>query len=77
MPVESDTPLPPDQAFIVQLRPQTAPDTLFVGRLEHIVTGAVRRFGSAEELLALLARLSRTHANPTRDEETRCRSNIR
>jgi hypothetical protein len=51
-------PLPPERAFVVQLRPLTdPPGELFVGRIEHIASGTVFRFGSAAELTAFIARM--------------------
>jgi len=54
----TDVPLPPERVFVVQLRPQTdPPGELFVGRIEHIASGTVFRFGSAAELTAFIARI--------------------
>jgi len=54
----NEVPLPPERAFVVQLRPLTNPTgELFVGRVEHIASGAVVRFGSAAELTAFIARM--------------------
>lgn len=53
-----ETPLLPERAFVVQLRTQAEPDDeIFFGRVEHIASGAVRRFTSAAELLASIAEL--------------------
>jgi len=53
-----DVPLPPDRAFVVQLRAHREPSgELFVGRVEHIASGDVERFASAAELLAFIARI--------------------
>jgi hypothetical protein len=54
----TEVPLPPERAFVVQLRPQTdPPGELFVGRIEHIASGTVSRFGSAAELTDFIARI--------------------
>ena len=49
--------LPSNHAFVVQFRfqPPEAPLS-WEGRVEHLVSGHVARFHSAEELLAFLAR---------------------
>ena len=49
--------LPSNRAFVVQFRfqPREAPLS-WEGRVEHLVSGHVARFHSAEELLAFLAR---------------------
>jgi len=49
--------LPSNRAFVVQFRfhPPEAPLS-WEGRVEHLVSGHVARFHSAEELLAFLAR---------------------
>ena len=51
------TTLPSNRAFVVQFRSQP-PETLLCweGRVEHLASGHVGRFHSAEELLAFLAR---------------------
>jgi hypothetical protein len=52
----TEVPLPPERAFVVQLRPQANPgEEIFVGRVEHIASGEFVRFGSAAELLAFMA----------------------
>src|SRR5262249_26131541 len=54
----SEAPLPPERAFVVQLRSLTDPaGELFVGRVEHIASGTVLRFGSAAELTGFIARI--------------------
>lgn len=61
--------LPPDRAFVIQLRPQASPGgDLFVGRLEHIVSGEVRRFASALELLAFIEEIGGARGS-RREEE--------
>ena len=49
--------LPANRAFVVQFRfqPPEAP-LCWEGRVEHLASGHVGRFHSAEELLAFLAR---------------------
>ena len=59
-PAETEVPLPPERAFVVQLRAQADPGgELFVGRVEHIASGEFVRFGSAAELLAFMANVGR------------------
>ena len=54
----TEIPLPPERAFVVQLRPLTYPTgELFVGRIEHIASGTVFRFGSAAEPTDFIARI--------------------
>jgi hypothetical protein len=51
----TETPLPAERAFVVQLRAQADPGAnLFVGRVEHIASGATQRFDSAEVLIAFM-----------------------
>lgn len=55
---ETDAPLPPERAFVVQLRAQSDPKgELFVGRAEHLASGAAEHFGCAAELLAFMAKV--------------------
>ena len=57
-PAATDVPLPPERAFVVQLRPITDPSgDVFVGRVEHIASGTFVRFASAAELTAFIARI--------------------
>jgi hypothetical protein len=66
-----DVPLPPERAFVVQLRAQTDPARdLFIGRLEHIASGEARRFSSAAELLALIAEMGGARRSTEEGEET-------
>jgi hypothetical protein len=46
-------PLPPERAFVIQLRAPAAAggDDHFVGRAEHIASGAAAHFGSVRELV--------------------------
>ena len=53
-PGASEPSLPAERAFVVQLGAQTG-DNLFIGRAEHIASGATVRFGSADELIAFIA----------------------
>ncbi len=54
----TETPFPPDRAFVVQLRRRpTSHAEIFVGRVEHIASGEVTRFGSVAELVDFIARL--------------------
>ena len=49
--------LQPDLAFVVQLRRGEATSPLELhGRVEHVVSGEVLRFGSTAELIEFLAR---------------------
>jgi hypothetical protein len=64
----TEAPLPPERAFVVQLRPLTDPaGELFVGRVEHMASGAVFRFGSAVELTDFITRICDPRS---RSEET-------
>jgi hypothetical protein len=55
----TEVPLPPERAFVVQLRLQADPGgELFVGRVEHIASGEFARFGSAAELIAFIAQVA-------------------
>jgi len=57
----TDAPLPPERAFIVQLRPLHDPrGEVLVGRVEHITSGESGRFASAAELTAFIARIGRS-----------------
>jgi hypothetical protein len=54
----TEVPLPPERAFVVQLRPLTDPaGELFVGRIEHVASGAVFRFRSAAELTGFIEQI--------------------
>jgi len=62
----NESPLPPDRAFVVQLRAQgDAGAELFVGRVEHITSGAAARFDSAEGLLTFVTRVLSSAAAST------------
>ncbi|MBY0276516.1 hypothetical protein K2Z84_14330 [Candidatus Binatia bacterium] len=65
----TDVPLPPERAFVVQLRPLDDPrGEVLVGRVEHITSGAVGRFTSAAELTAFIARIGRAASAGEHDE---------
>ena len=67
------TPLPPERAFVVQLRPLGAPGgEVLVGRVEHILSGETGRFASAAELTAFIARIGRSEScgDPSRAART-------
>jgi len=54
----NESPLPPDRAFVVQLRPQSDSGAeLFVGRVEHLTSGVAERFASAEGLIMFITRM--------------------
>ncbi|MEO8604646.1 MAG: hypothetical protein ABI629_18910 [bacterium] len=50
--------LPADRAFVLQLRPASdAGADLFVGRIEHIASGAAGQFVSAADLIRFVKRV--------------------
>jgi hypothetical protein len=54
----NESPLPPDRAFVVQLRAAGDAGTeRFAGRVEHITSGAAERFASAEGLINFVTRV--------------------
>jgi hypothetical protein len=54
-PVVTTPPFPVDRAFVVQLRaPADVGGEVIAGRVEHIASGAVARFASADGLIAFL-----------------------
>jgi hypothetical protein len=56
-------PLPPERAFVIQLRAQADGDgELFVGRAEHIASGLAARFGSVTELIGFVQQVLATQA---------------
>lgn len=60
----TEAPLPPERAFVIQLRAQTDGNgELFVGRAEHLASGAAERFGSAAELLAFMSKVLAPHVS--------------
>jgi len=65
--VSADAPFPPERAFVVQLRAQTASSAeLFIGRVEHLTSGAAHRFSSADELIAFVTKV--LAPDPSTDE---------
>ncbi len=57
-----EAPLPAGRAFVVQLRAQPDPaGTLFVGRIEHLASGATARFDSAADLIAFITEVLTRH----------------
>jgi hypothetical protein len=57
--------LPSHRAFVVQFYAQPADTSLaWEGRVEHLTSGQVLRFHTAEELLAFLAHLLTTGQEP-------------
>jgi hypothetical protein len=65
----SESPLPVDRAFVVQLRPRAHLGAeLFVGRIEHIASGAAERFGSAEGLISFVERVLAPAASAAGEE---------
>ncbi len=63
--------LPADRAFVLQLRPESdAGADLFVGRIEHLASGAAERFVSAADLIRFVRRvLGSGTAEPITTEE--------
>ena len=52
------TQLPRSQAFVVQLSTDTDVGQLrYAGRIEHVMSGQTRRFGSWEELLSFISQV--------------------
>ncbi len=52
--------LPTNRVFVVQFRtPPPGASSYYDGRVEHLVSGAVARFHSLEELLAFMRRVLR------------------
>jgi len=50
--------LPADRAFVLQLRPEfDAGADLFVGRIEHIASGAAEQFVCAADLIQFVKRV--------------------
>ena len=61
-------PLPPERAFVVQLRaPADGDGERFAGRAEHIASGLVARFASVEELLGFVRQVLTSQARPPAD----------
>jgi hypothetical protein len=62
----NESPLPPDRAFVVQLRAEGDAGTeLFAGRVEHITSGAAECFASAEGLIDFVKRVLASGAAST------------
>jgi hypothetical protein len=58
----NDVPLPPQRAFVIQLRAQPDPGAdLFIDRVEHMASGDAVRFSSAEDLIAFITRVLAPH----------------
>jgi hypothetical protein len=52
---DTGVPLPPERAFVIQLRaPAAGGHDHFVGRAEHIASGAAAHFGSVRELVGFV-----------------------
>ena len=63
-PEESERPLSPERAFVVQFRePSGGAGHGFAGRVEHMTSGRAARFASAEELVAFF--VDQLNAAPT------------
>jgi len=65
---ESEPPLSPHRAFVVQFRAETDVERgRCAGRVEHVVSGQAAHFQSLEGLLAFIARvLTEVRAPPRR-----------
>ena len=59
VPAATESPLPAERAFVVQLRAAQVDPTgeIFVGRAEHMASGATERFASAADLIAFITRV--------------------
>jgi hypothetical protein len=54
----TEAPFPAERAFVVQFRAQADPsEELFVGRVEHMASGAAERFASGEALIAFITKV--------------------
>jgi len=53
-PEATQAPLPVGRAFVIQLRGQSDGADPFVGRVEHIASGAATRFDCLDDLVAFL-----------------------
>jgi len=61
--------LPPERAFVIQLRAASDGDAeLFAGRAEHVASGEVAHFGSVPELVAFVRQVLATDATPAAGE---------
>jgi len=55
-PAENDCPLPPNCAFVVQFRADSEPGSgPCAGRVEHVTSGRLAHFESADDLLRFMA----------------------
>jgi hypothetical protein len=65
--LETEPPLSPYRAFVVQFRVETKLERgQCAGRVEHVVSGQATHFQSLEELLAFIARVLATVRAPPR-----------
>lgn len=63
----SAVPLPPERAFVIQLRaPTDGGDVVFAGRAEHIASGLAARFASVAELIGFVQQVLATQREPNR-----------
>ncbi len=75
---EHERPLSPMRAFVVQFR-DSAEDaqTVFSGRVEHMVSGRAARFESSAELLAFLVQALGAQPSPRAEDTKSGRSDNR
>ena len=60
-------PLPPERAFVIQLRaPADGDAELFTGRAEHIASGIAGRFASVQELIGFVRQVLATQRESNR-----------
>ena len=64
---QGEPPLSPQRAFVVQFREGPAP---WAGRVEHVTSGRVARFQSAEELWAFMTQVVGEGAEQSPEEES-------
>ena len=68
-PASSCGPLPPERAFVIQLRVALDGDPeLFAGRAEHIASGEATGFDSVTDLLAFVRHMLAGHATSAAGE---------
>jgi len=68
MTLDTHATYPHTHSYVIKLHRDAAPERgVFVGRLQHIYTGEQCAFGSAEELVACLARGAALIATAVRD----------
>ena len=71
-PVESETQLPVERAFVVQLSVDAVPgEGRWCGRAEHVVSGQVTHFDTIEGLLAFVDRVLAAAGRPARTKGRR------